>query len=205
MLRYLYLDESGDPGDPVKGSRYLVIVALHVKDSASLERIIKRMRRHKYRKQLRKAREIKANKTKKEIILHMLKELNGVPEARVFVVVLEKRKVYSEYLKSNKHRLYNYVAGKLAESIVLKEVDLEIRIDRSKGRILQDDFNQYFCRKLESCSGNAHRTVFHSYSESWPGLQFADVLSWSFFQKFEHNDDTYVDALTIPKEISYVF
>ncbi len=205
MLRYLYIDESGDPGDPKNGSKYLIIAALLVNNPAHLERIIKNMRRHKFRRQLRKAQEIKANNSKKEVVIHMLSSLTDVEGARVFVVVLEKRKLYSEYLWSNKHKLYNFVAGKLAQSMVLRGVDLEIRIDRSKGKVLQEDFNQYFCGKMDDCSGKASRTVYHSHSESWPGLQFADVLAWSFFQKFEHGDDSFVDELRIEKEVYHVF
>ena len=59
MVRYLFIDESGDLG--MNGSRYLVLSCLIVSDEKPLGRIIKNARRHKFKKQLRKACEIKAN------------------------------------------------------------------------------------------------------------------------------------------------
>jgi len=120
----------------MRGSKYLVLAALVIQDYRPLDRIIKKMRRYKFRKELRKAREIKANKSSEAVRKHMLSALNRVPNARVFYIVLEKKKLYSEYLKDNKDKLYNYVAGRLAKNIILEDVELEIRIDKSKGKHL---------------------------------------------------------------------
>jgi hypothetical protein len=205
VLQYLYIDESGDPGDPEKGSQFLVIAAVLVANPAELDRIIKHMRRNKFKKQLHKAQEIKANKSKEEIITYMLCQLNKITGVQLFVIVLEKRKLYSEYLKNHKHKLYNYVAGKLTENDTLRNTDLEIRVDKSKGKVLQQDFNQYFEKKLSE-TPNRHRVeIYHSYSESWSGLQFADVVARSFFQKFEHHDNTFVDVLTIRPDVKFMF
>ena len=199
MLKYMYIDESGDLGE--KGSKYLILSALLVDNPQLLDRIIKNMRRHKFKKELRKAEEIKANKSSDEIRKYMLTKLNEVTNAKVFYVILEKRKLYSSYLKNDKHKLYNYVSGKLGEQIVLKEIDVEIRIDKSKGKqLLQDDFNSYFSKILKERSGIRKIEIYHSYSQSWSGLQFADLISWACFQKFEHNDNQYVDLMRIEQE-----
>ncbi|MBU4406873.1 MAG: DUF3800 domain-containing protein, partial [Candidatus Altiarchaeota archaeon] len=71
---YIYIDESGDLG--IRGSKYLVIAALFVEDHKPLDRIIKNMRRNKFRKQLRKSIEIKANKSSKEVKKHVLSKVN---------------------------------------------------------------------------------------------------------------------------------
>lgn len=197
----MYIDESGDLGS--KGSKYMVLAALLVDNPKDLDRIIKKMRRHKFKKELRKAVEIKANKSSDEVRRYMLVKLNEVKSARIFYVVLEKRKVFSEYLRNNKHKLYNYVAGKLARQIDIANIDVEIRIDKSKGKqMLQEDFNQYFKRNLR---GKRKVTIYHSYSHSWSGLQFADVLAWACFQKFEHNNSEYVDLITLEQEVYHVW
>ncbi|BDZ71952.1 DUF3800 domain-containing protein [Methanobacterium petrolearium] len=60
-MNYLYIDESGDLG--LRGSKYLLIVALLVDDFRPLDKIIKNMRRNKFKKELSKANEVKANKS----------------------------------------------------------------------------------------------------------------------------------------------
>lgn len=204
MFKYMYIDESGDLG--IGGSRYLVLSALVVENPTELDRIIKNMRRNKFKKELRKASEIKANKSSKSVINHMLQKLNAVKNAKIFYVVLEKKKLLSDYLKNNHHKLYNYVAGKLAKNIVLNNADIEIKIDKSKGKqLLQQDFNNYFEKNLREKCDLIKCKIEHSYSHSWSGLQFADVLSWACFQKFEHNDSSYIDLIKIEQEVYHVW
>lgn len=64
-MRYMFLDESGDLG--LKGSNYLVIAALVVKKPKRLDKIIKNMRRNKFKKELKKAQEIRANKSSQAV------------------------------------------------------------------------------------------------------------------------------------------
>ncbi len=164
------------------------------------------MRRNKFKKQLRKASEIKANHSSDELRKYLLEKLNSVKNAKIVYIVLEKKKMYSDYLKNNKHKLYNYVAGKLAKQISIDAYSVEIRIDKSKGKqLLQQDFNDYFIKMLNSKSSIHKVTVFHSYSHSWSGLQFADLLSWACFQKFEHSNNKYVDIITLEQEVYHVW
>lgn len=204
MFGYMYIDESGDLG--LHGSKYLVLSALLVDTPAELDRIIKNMRRNKFRKQLKKAHEIKANKSSDEIRRYMLKKLNEVKGARVFYIVLEKKKIFSDYLKNDKNKLYNYVAGKLAKQISLNEIDIEIRVDKSKGKqLLREDFDRYFSHDLKRHAGVRKIAIHHSYSHSWSGLQFADMLAWACFQKFEHNNSEYIDLISIEQEVYHVW
>jgi len=198
----MYIDESGDLG---KQSAFFVIAALLVKDSHKLDKIIKNMRRNKFKRQLKKASEIKANKSKPEIIKYMLKKLNDNPKTKVFFIILKKEKCYSSFLNNDKHKLYNYVAGKMAANITL-ESDVIIRIDKSKGKqMLRDDFDRYFKNKLLHQSSVINIEIHHSYSHSWGGLQFADILAWSAFQKVEHKNNEYIDLLNIEKEVFEVW
>lgn len=200
----MYVDESGDLGST--GSKYLVLAALLVQNPAELDRIIKNMRRHKFKKQLRKAIEIKANKSSSDIRRHMLERLNEVKGAKIFYVLLEKKKLYSEYLKNDKNKLYNYVAGKLARHIILNSIDVEIRIDKSKGKqLLREDFNAHFLKNLNEKSSIRKVMIEHSYSHSWSGLQFADLLAWACFQKFEHANSFFIDLVKIEQEVYHVW
>jgi hypothetical protein len=199
----MFIDESGDLGMQTK---HLILSALIVSTPADLDRIIKNMRRHKFRKELRKAAEIKANKSSPEVKRHMLEKLNSLQNLNISYIVLEKKKLYSGFLKQDKHKLYNFVAGKLAKHVNLPKTDLEIRIDRSKGKqLLQEDFNRYFIKLLREKSDLGKVEIYHSYSQGWSGLQFADLLAWSAFQKFERGDSSYIDILKTGPDTHHVW
>ena len=197
----MYIDESGDLGEG--GSKYMILAALLIDNPRDLDRIIKNMRRNKFKKQLKEAMEMKADKSSNAVIKHMLLKLNDVKDAKVFYIVLEKKKLFSNFLRSDKHKLYNYVAGKLARNIGLNKMDILIKIDKSKGKqILREDFNNYFVNCMKEKSDIK---IEHSYSHAWSGLQFADILAWSCFQKFEHNDGEYVDLIKLEQEVYHVW
>ena len=201
---YVYIDESGDLG--LHGSKYMILAALIVEDSQNLDRIIKNMRRNKFKKELKDISEIKANKSSDKVIIYMLSKLNEIKNVKVLYVVLEKKKLISEYLKNNKDKLYNYVAGKLAKQLVMDGAHIEIRVDRMQGKqLLQKEFNNYFTECLKEKSSPAKITIEHSYSHNFSGLQFADILAWACFQKFEHNNNEFVDILKIEQEVYHVW
>lgn len=199
----MFIDESGDLGSQ---SKHLIFSALLVQDELPLKRIIKNMRRNKFKKELKTANEIKANKSSPELVKYMIKKLNDVHGAKVFYITLEKEKCYSIYLNDHKHKLYNYVAGWLAKNIILEECDIIVRIDLSKTKqVLRDDFDKYFEQNLKENCSLKKVEIHHSNSHSWDGLQFADVLSWAAFQKVERGNDEFISMLTIEKEIYAVW
>ena len=51
-FKYMYLDESGDLGSNERSSKFIIISALVVDDYRELDRIIKNMRRNKFKKEL---------------------------------------------------------------------------------------------------------------------------------------------------------
>src|SRR3989338_3455530 len=200
-FKYMYVDESGDLGFSENSSKFIIISALIIDDYRELDRIIKNMRRNKFKKELVKMNELKAYKLHDYIRIYMIKKLNSVSNVKIFHVVLEKIKVFSSFLKNDKHKLYNFIAGKLANNILMSDMDIDIKIDKSKGNIfLQKDFNDYFKRKLDVDSHGVKCNIEHSYSHSWSGLQFADLLAWSCFQKFENNNSSYLELLNIEQE-----
>lgn len=190
----MFLDESGDLGP--KGSKYFVIAALAVEDPKKLDRIIKNMRRNKFRKELNGAHEIKANSSSAAIKEHMIKKLNEVPNTNLYCIIFNKRR-YLNHPKTymDKNQLYDCVAGALAREITLKDNTL-IRIDKSKGKqFLRERFDSYFKKNLNT--NNRKVEIYHSESHAWSGLQFADIIAGSYFQKFEHNDGICVELLDI--------
>ncbi len=196
--QYIYIDESGDLGLSERSSRVLVISALITDEPQQLDRIIKNARRYKFSKELRKAKEIKFNKSSHELIEYLIMKLNETIGCQGIHCILDKGKLYSKYLRGDKHRLYNFVAGSLASAIILESDNVEVRVDESKGKqFLRDDFNRYFEQKLRMGSNIGKISISHNYSENFSGVQFADILSGSIYQKFNNANSHYVDMINL--------
>ncbi|MBI2542327.1 DUF3800 domain-containing protein [Candidatus Woesearchaeota archaeon] len=203
MERYVYIDETGDLGE--KGSKYFVITAIWVDNPAFLERIIKNMRRNKFKKELKNASEIKANDSSAELIMHTLKKFMEIESAHAQSIILEKKKLYSQFLKSDKHKLYNFVCSHLA-NISVDSRRLTMRIDRSKGKqTLIEDFNKYMEMKFKEARWAREIEIYHSWSHAWPGLQIADIVSWAVFHKFEHGNDIYFRVIEKKVNVAHLW
>ncbi len=201
-LKYIYIDESGDLGLSEGSSKVLVISALITENPKALDRIIKNARRYKFKKELRKASEIKANSSSHELKVYLIENLNGLEDIQSSHCVLQKDKIYSTYLKNDKNKLYNYVAGNLAKNIILDSSVVEVRIDKSKPKkVLRDDFNHYFEENLRLGSSVQKVDIFHSYSQSFSGIQFVDILAWATFRKFNFGDESYFNLIKFPQTL----
>ena len=199
---YIFIDESGDLGET--GSEYFVITAIWIEKPELFDRLIKNLRRHKFKKELRKASEIKANSSSLGLREYILRKFNETEYAKGHSIILNKKKVFSKYLKDDKHKLYNYVCGVLASTMSFESKHLIIRIDRSKGKqALRDDFDGYIIKKCTENDINRRVEVYHSWSHAWSGLQIVDFVSWSIFQKYEHNNDSFYKL--IEKKINIYF
>ncbi len=193
---FIYIDESGDLGLSERSSKVLVISALITDEPSQFDRIIKNARRHKFKKELKKAKEIKFNKSSKELREYLIKKLNETSGCMGVHCILYKEKLYSKYLREKKDKLYNFVAGTLADEITLECDNVEVRIDKSKGKsVLREDFNGYFETKLKNGSNIGKISIFHSNSENFSGIQLVDILSGSAYQKFNNENPYYVNMI----------
>jgi hypothetical protein len=203
MDRYVFIDETGDLGET--GSKYFIITAIWIDEPAPFDRLIKNMRRHKFHKELSKACEIKANNSSSELVKYILKKFSEMDSVHAQSIILEKKKIYSAYLKGNKDKLYNFVCGHLA-NIAIDSKRLILRIDKSKGKqSLVEDFNCYIERKFKEARWTRDLECYHSWSESWSGLQIADVVSWAVFQKYEWDNDYYLRIIEKKTNLVHVW
>lgn len=155
---------------------------------------------------MKKAQELKANSSSNDLREALLEGLSNIEDIRCHAIILEKAKVFSTYLQNNKHKLYNYVCGVLAESIGIDSGKLIVRVDISKGKqALRDDFNEYFKGKLAGRFWNREAEFHHSWSHAWSGLQIVDFVAWSVFQKFERGNDYYTKIIEKKLNITHVW
>jgi|SRR3989344_5389608 len=205
MEKHLFIDETGDLGEK-NGSKYFIVTAIWVDNSSEFERLIKNIRRHKFKKILKGVVELKANKSKDDLRRYLLLQFNRIESAMAHCVILPKKKLFSKYLIGDKNKLYNYVCGVLAKSISLGSKKVIIHIDRSKcKKHLRDDFNNYMNDKFKENKWDISLEVYHSWSHAWSGLQIADFVSWAVFQKFEFDDDSFYKLIEKKVNISHIW
>lgn len=197
---WLYLDESGDLGfdfvnkKPSKFFTVCVVATSHRTTNHAMKRAIKRTLRNKLnRKGKLTVAELKGSSTTLAIKQYALRQL-GDPVFGIYALTLNKKRLYA-HLMEDKHRVYNYVARLVTDQIPFEKADGQVQlvVDRSKGKKQCWEFNQYIRTQLEGrLSPEVILDFLHDESHLWPGLQWADLFAWGIFQKHEHrNTDWY--------------
>ncbi|WP_458404525.1 DUF3800 domain-containing protein [Methanobrevibacter sp.] len=77
-------------------------------------------------------------------------------------------------------------------------------VDKSKFN--QDDinnFNNLFLSKINNAE-NHQISILHGDSINYKGLQIADLIAWSVFQKVEHGNSQYINLIQ-NKKISEIY
>ncbi|HME52561.1 MAG TPA: DUF3800 domain-containing protein [Candidatus Lokiarchaeia archaeon] len=193
-MQYIFVDESGDLGFTKKSSRFFVMAALITFDKNQLVHIIKNMRRRFFKKELSSIFEIKANHSSESMKRHMINKLNTLSDARALFLILDKRKASKT---RSIHEIYKRMFSKLSELFESSQ-SIEIEIDRVfTKKIFERDFKKLFTISENS---NAIKRVNQGLSHESAGLQFADLLAWVGFRKFEFKDAVLHDLLAIKKE-----
>lgn len=208
MPIYVYIDESGDLGfHPEKSSTHLIVTALFVSDPLKLDRIIKNIRRNSFKKGVKNCLEIKGSKLNESLVKRLLIELNEIHDIKIIHIIAEKQSIQKLLFENNKHEFYNTIVGEIAKHIPFEKTELEIRIDKSKNKKdLRDEFNSYFIEIFNSHSSCkiTESTIHHSDSKLWSGLQFADVLAWSEYQKIAFNKNEFISIIDESKQKEYI-
>ena len=187
-MDYIYIDESGDLG---KDSKYFIISAIISSNKTDLERIINKINRI-FKKQLRNFNEIKGNNTPNYIIKKILKRLENIDYEAVIIVFNKENKDKIKY--SNNNELYDIIASELAKMITIKQ-KTSIIIDKSKTKHSDIKlFDKYFIENLNN-NLNFPIEISHLSSTNSKGLQIIDIISWSYFQNYEKNNEEFIKLI----------
>ena len=206
LMKYIFLDESGELGFKNSSSKYFVITLLSCDEGElySLRRIIKKVRQKLIKKKLRKYPEIKGNnstdKIREEVLSRFVKT-----NSEIFVIILEKSKVY-EYLKNKKNKLYNYISNLILNECSLDDNYVSLVVDKSKtNRSLREDFDNYIRKNLNQKNQSCKLIIKHENSQKEACLQVLDFVSWAIFRNYEYNDSHFMDIIknkiVIKKEV----
>lgn len=187
-MDYIYIDESGDLGED---SKYFIISAIISSNKTDLERIINKINRI-FKKQLRNSNEIKGNNTPNYIIKKILKRLENIDYEAVIIVFNKENKDKIKY--SNNNELYDIIASELAKMITIKQ-KTSIIIDKSKTKHSDIKlFDKYFIENLNN-NLNLPIEISHLSSTNSKGLQIIDIISWSYFQNYEKNNEEFIKLI----------
>ena len=191
-MNYIYIDESGDLGDKYSSSKYFVLAAIVVNNPKNLNRIIKETKR-KYSDIIGRDLEVKGNKTDRNVLKKILGKLDNI-DYEVLAIFLDKQNRYNVPGFYNHNVLYDALASKLAEKIIINS-PTNVIVDKSKSKheeILV--FNERFSSSLDN-PNNCPIIITHANSIKKKGLQVIDVIAWSIFQSLEHTNYDFVDLI----------
>lgn len=180
----VFIDDSGDPGFKIgKGSsRYFVIACVIFDDNLDAEEtalVIK-----KFRRDLgwREDREFKFNKTKKSIVIELLKVISS-KNFKVRAICIDKTKVYSSELKNKQDSFYNYAIKEvLTKTKTLNAAD--VRLDGHSGRQYKKSASAYFRREINARSKKIAKVRFVD-SRTNNLIQLADLVAGSILRSYQ--------------------
>jgi hypothetical protein len=189
----VFVDESGDFGFTSASSKYIILAALILENQFQLDNILKKMRRYTFKMVLNGVTEIKANQSSPSIKSYMIAKLNQIDPAEIFFAIIEKK----EFLPpSTSLTIFKRLLITLYDYLTSMK-DVYIIIDKSYSK---DAFDREF--KPIFIQGGIKENVvevIQGLSHNWSGLQFADLLVWTCFRKYEHHDDVLFDEISIKK------
>ncbi len=175
---YVFIDDSGDAGFKLDaGSSELFVIACCVFEQAEqAEATAESVRKLRDELGRSKASEFKFSKTKLDLQKTFFKRID--PE-QFFVraMVVDKSKMYSEYLKSNHESFYNYVI-----QLVLANSDgtiegASVKIDGSGSRDYRKAARKYLLAEVNKSGSKFIRKVGYVKSHSDFLIQVADMFA----------------------------
>ncbi len=191
----VFIDDSGDAGFKLgKGSsEYFVISAVIFDDNLEAEKTattIKELRRSlKFSDNV----EFKFNGSRKEVRAEFLKTVS-VFKFKVRSLVVDKNKIRSPELKTNKESFYSYMIKMLLKYSHRSIVDARIKIDGSGDRIFRRSFLTYLRQHLNSHQCRIMQNCRLINSKSSVLIQMADMIAGSirrFYDKSKTDREVY--------------
>jgi len=162
-------------------------------ESKKLDKSIVKMRRWKFKKQLKDISEIKATKVSNEIKYHMMEVLSR-NDIKIYALVLNKRRIYS--FKTFPPKGVNDIYMDITSDFISK-IPINEPIDFELDRFLPIGAENIFKSKLIDNIGKYGTISKISFvsSESSKGIQFADLIAWCIFQSFENKNNIFIDII----------
>ncbi|WP_209125736.1 DUF3800 domain-containing protein [Alkalihalobacillus sp. BA299] len=105
-------------------------------------------------------------------------------------IVIDKRLIYSDYLKGNKKKFYNYIVGQMVafDGGYLK--DAKVIVDNSCDNAFKTELKVYMRKKARENGYTIKDIKFKDWRQN-SLVQVPDMICGALFRKFERNDSSY--------------
>jgi hypothetical protein len=189
LKHYAFVDESGTEDPFSRQDHFLVVALVSTSYLRDIELPMTRMYK-KYGTGLRTG-EIKASTSSHEIKTRVLEQLMTTP-VQIIATVIDKRCIKRPPATRNAADvIYHEAIAGVIGSAVLRTPDLDVCLDKHytaprKRQALEAAIQ----KRIASLCPNPV-PIQHGDSQSHRGLQVADFVAWSFFQKYEKGDCRY--------------
>jgi len=186
----VFIDDSGDAGFKLgKGSTDFFVIAMVIFDD-DLEAEKAAVAIKELRRELGWAdyREFRFFKLSREIRLRFLEKVRPF-NFRIRALVVNKKIIRSDELKSKKDKFYGYFIKEALKHNGGKILDAKIKIDGSGDRIFRRSFLSYLRRELNSQERTVMKKCKMEDSKGNVLIQFADMVAGSVNRSYSNKTD----------------
>jgi len=200
----VFIDDSGDPGFKLdKGSScYFVISAILFEDNLEAEKTAIAIKELKRELNFAEDVEFKFNKSRKTVREKFLSAVNPF-SFKIRCIVMEKKIIRSEELRSNKKSFYAFAIKTLLEHNGDEILNARIKIDGSGDREFRKNFLTYLRRELNSKNKCVVQNSKLVDSKNNVLIQMADMVAGAIRRSYcEEKTDKYSYKSIIKKHIT---
>lgn len=197
----VFIDDSGDPGFKLdQGStEYFVIACVIFDDDLEALKVkvaIKELRRELH---FPDNTEFKFFKSSSDVKRKFLEKVNGFT-FRIRTIVIDKKIVKSNKLKTDKNSFYSYVIKLVLQHSDNSILDAKIRIDGSGDRIFRKNFLTYLRKQLNSKQKKIIKNCKLIDSRSDELIQMVDMIAGSIRRSYDASKKDAKDYKSIIKK-----
>jgi len=190
MSTHVFIDDSGDPGFKIEkgSSSHFVIAMVIFDDELEIERTavaIKELRRQLRFLDTAEFKFFKASKITRIKFLETVKPF----EFKIRYLVVDKAKIYSDELKTNRNSFYSYFIKEALKHNGGSIVDAKIRVDGHGDRVFRRSFLSYLRRELNGADRRIVDSCKLVDSKTNVMIQMADMIAGSI-GRFYRSDKT---------------
>ena len=176
----IFIDDSGDPGFKLnRGSTSHFVIAMVIfDDNLEAEKTAVAIKELKRKIGLGDNAEFRFFKTKNKYKIEFLKTIVKF-KFRIRCLIVDKSKIYSDELKSDKNSFYAYFIKEALKNNNDTIINAKIRLDGGGNRIFRKNFITYLRRELNSRDRKIMRNFKMVDSRKDVLIQMADMIAGS--------------------------
>lgn len=201
----VFIDDSGDPGFKTeKGSSKIFVIAMVIfKDNLEAEKTslsIKELRRKLKMSDLSEFKFNKSSKKFRQIFLETVKKY----DFKIRAIVVNKKNIYSQRLKTHKENFYNYIIMQVIKnSKSIKKAKL--KFDKRGEIEIRNQLRVYLSRELDNKNNNIFDDLKFVDSRQNTLIQLADMVAGSIFSFYTGKDKSYLEEFIKFKRVEDIW